>query len=74
VVGGVVLLGLAIKLLGDLDQDSQVRGLRLLLKRPRDMMEFTCFMLPRTSVLVAMHKEEAVAAVHGRGICIIAKP
>jgi cellulose synthase/poly-beta-1,6-N-acetylglucosamine synthase-like glycosyltransferase len=35
---------------------------RLSLKRPRDLMEFTGFMLPRTSVLVAMHNEELVAA------------
>lgn len=35
---------------------------RLSLKRPRDFMELTGFTLPRTSVLVPMHNEEAVAA------------
>ena len=35
---------------------------RLFLRRPREWMEFTGFMAPRISVLVAMHNEEAVAA------------
>jgi cellulose synthase/poly-beta-1,6-N-acetylglucosamine synthase-like glycosyltransferase len=35
---------------------------RLALRRPRDFMELTGFALPRTSVLVPMHNEEAVAA------------
>ncbi|HWZ29702.1 MAG TPA: glycosyltransferase [Bryobacteraceae bacterium] len=35
---------------------------RLFLKHPREWMEFTGFMLPRTTVLVAMHNEETVAA------------
>jgi cellulose synthase/poly-beta-1,6-N-acetylglucosamine synthase-like glycosyltransferase len=37
-------------------------ALRVFLRRPREWMEFTGFVLPRTSVLVAMHNEEAVAA------------
>lgn len=35
---------------------------RLALRRPRDFMELTGFALPRTTVLVPMHNEEAVAA------------
>lgn len=35
---------------------------RLALRRPRDFMELTGFALPRTSVLVPMHNEQAVAA------------
>ena len=35
---------------------------RLSLRRPKEWMEFTGFVLPRVSVLVAMHNEEAVAA------------
>lgn len=35
---------------------------RLALRRPRDFMELTGFAPPRTSVLVPMHNEEAVAA------------
>jgi cellulose synthase/poly-beta-1,6-N-acetylglucosamine synthase-like glycosyltransferase len=35
---------------------------RVLLRRPRDTMELTGFVLPRISVLVPMHNEEAVAA------------
>jgi cellulose synthase/poly-beta-1,6-N-acetylglucosamine synthase-like glycosyltransferase len=34
---------------------------RLLLKRPKEWMEFAGFTLPRTTVLVAMHNEQAVA-------------
>ena len=35
---------------------------RLSLRQPREWMEFTGFVLPRISVLVPMHNEEAVAA------------
>src|ERR1017187_4709812 len=34
---------------------------RLALRRPRDYMELTGFALPRTTILVPMHNEEAVA-------------
>src|ERR1700680_3779016 len=35
---------------------------RLSLKQPRDLMEFTGFVMPRISVMVPMHNEQAVAA------------